>query len=267
MAKFTSAMDVFKLLDKTNCKQCNKPTCLAFAAAVFQGRALLSECPFVDKSVLESHAGKGGKAESRADKDYQMAMTQLKEDIANTDLQKRADILGETFNHDKLTLKVLGKDLSVDSKGNVYTILHVNRWLIPPVFHYILLGKGKTLSQKWVPFKDLEMATDWTRFFEHQCVNLFKKVADSSPSFFEDIIELFNGTPVEKHFDSDISLIIKPLPLLPILICYNHAEEGMDSYLNIFFDVTADKNLPVESIYTLTTGLGRMFEKLAETHG
>jgi len=267
MAKITCAMDIFKLLEKTNCRQCNKPTCLAFAAAVFQGKALLNECPFVDQSILSSHGGSAGKAESRAEQDYQMAMAQLKEDIASTDLQKRAEILGETFSNGRLTVKVLGKDFSVDTEGNVYTIIHMNRWLIPPVFHYVLHGKGIGLTQKWVPFKELEMSRDWTRFFEHQCVNLFKKVADSSPSFFEDIIEVFNGKPVEKHFDSDISLIIKPLPLLPILICYNHAEDGLDSYLNLFFDITADKNLPIESIYTLTTGLGRMFEKLVETHG
>lgn len=267
MAKITSAMDVFKLLEKTNCKQCNKPTCLAFAAAVFQGRAALSECPFIDQSILNIYSEDQGKSESRAEQDYKEALTQLKQQISETDLKIRAKVLGETFAGDKLTLKVLGKDFSVDSMGNVYTIIHANRWLVPPVLHYVLLGEGLPITKKWVPFKELEMSKDWTRFFEHQCVNLFKKVADSSPTFFEDIIEVFNGKPVERHFDSDISLIIKPLPLLPILICYNHSEDGLDSYLNLFFDITADKNLPVESIYTLTTGLGRMFEKLAETHG
>ncbi|BHH83162.1 DUF3786 domain-containing protein [Desulforhopalus sp. 52FAK] len=267
MAKITSAMDVFKLLEKTNCKQCNKPTCLAFAAAVFQSRAALSECPFIDKKTLNIYGEDQGKRESRAEQDYQMALTQLKQEVSVTDLEARAKVLGEKFAGNKLTLKVLGKDFSVDSKGEVSTIIHTNRWLVPPVLHYILQGQGLPVTQKWVPFKELEMSKDWTRFFEHQCVNLFKKVADSNPTFFEDIIDVFNGKPVEKHFDSDISLIIKPLPLLPILICYNHSEEGLDSYLNLFFDITADKNLPVESIYTLTTGLGRMFEKLAETHG
>ena len=54
MEKFNNLMEVFKLLEKTNCKKCNKPTCLAFAAAVFQGQALLSDCPFIDKKILET---------------------------------------------------------------------------------------------------------------------------------------------------------------------------------------------------------------------
>ena len=41
----------------------------------------------------------------------------------------------------------------------------------------------------------------------------------------------------------------------------------MESDLNLFFDTTADKNLPVEDIYTLTKGLAKMFDKLALTYG
>jgi hypothetical protein len=118
-----------------------------------------------------------------------------------------------------------------------------------------------------VPFRELETSKDWARFFEHQCVDAFKKVADTSPAFFEDIVELFNGKPVQNHYDADISLIIHPLPLVPMLICYNHPEDGLESDLNLFFDSTADKNLPVENIYTLATGLANMFKKLAITHG
>jgi len=49
--------------------------------------------------------------------------------------------------------------------------------------------------------------------------------------------------------------------------CYNKPEDGLESDLNLFFDSTADENLPVEDIYTLGTGLAKMFTKLARTHG
>jgi len=39
------ALDVFKLLPKTNCGQCGQPTCLAFAAAVAQAEKEIEECP------------------------------------------------------------------------------------------------------------------------------------------------------------------------------------------------------------------------------
>jgi len=264
MAKFNNPFDVLNLLEKTNCRKCNKPTCLTFAAAVFRGQASLSECPFIDENTLKAY---GDKNESKSDQEYLKVMGQLKENIKLTDLEPRADLLGGKFSNGRLTFKIMGKDFSVDTNGEILTDIHVNHWIAKPVLNYILSGKGLALAETWVPFRELETSKDWSRFFEHQCVRLFKKVADSSPYFFEDIIKLFNGKPVENHYDADISLIIKPLPLLPILICYNHPEDGMESDLNLFFDTTADKNLPIENIYTLTTGLAKMFEKLAATHG
>jgi len=267
MEQFKNTMEVFKLLPKTNCRKCNKPTCLAFAAAVFQGQISLSDCPFVDEGILNMYGTENNKYESKPEQDYLKVMGQLKENIRQTDLASSADLLGETFSNDKLTIKIMGKDFSVDTNGEISTDIHVNHWIAPPVLNYILSGKGVPLTETWVPFRELETSKDWARFFEHQCVKLFKKIADSNPSFFEDLIELFNGKPVENHYDADISLIIKPLPLLPILICYNHPEDGMESDLNLFFDTTADKNLPVGNIYTLVTGLAKMFEKLSATHG
>ncbi|MBB1094263.1 DUF3786 domain-containing protein [Rhodopseudomonas palustris] len=267
MKKFNNTMEVFMLLDKTNCRKCNKPTCLAFAAAVFQGQMSLSECPFVDKEIVKAYGDKNAKSETGAEQDYQKALSQLQEKITQTDLKERAEILGEKFSNNRLTLKIMGKDFSIDTNGRVFTLLHVNHWLTIPVFNYVLYGKGLPLTHTWVPFRELETSKDWARFFEHQCVHLLKKIADSNPSFFEDIIALFNAKPVENHYDADISLVIKPLPLLPILICYNNPEDGLESDLNLFFDSTADKNLPIDKIYTLITGLARMLEKLAKTHG
>ncbi|GAB6144015.1 DUF3786 domain-containing protein [Desulfocicer niacini] len=267
MAKFNNTMEVFKLLEKTNCRKCNKATCLAFAAAVFQGQVSLSDCPYIDEKTLKAYADKDNKRESGPEQDYLKVMAGLKEKIKQTDLASRAGILGGKFSNGRLTIKILGKNLNVDTNGEISTDIHVNPWIAPPVLNYILFGKGLALTETWVPFRELETSMDWSRFFEHQCVKRFKKIADSSPSFFENIIEIFNGKPVENHYDADISLIIKPLPLLPMLICYNNPEEGMESDLNLFFDTTADKNLPIESIYRLGTGLANMFEKLAATHG
>ncbi len=76
MATFKNAMDVFKLLPQTNCRKCNKPTCLAFAAAVFQGQVSLSECPFIDENTIKTY---GDKNESPFEQDYLKAIGQLRE--------------------------------------------------------------------------------------------------------------------------------------------------------------------------------------------
>jgi acetyl-CoA decarbonylase/synthase complex subunit gamma len=42
-----SGIEIFKLLPKTNCKDCGEPTCLAFAMKLAAGKAELSACPHV----------------------------------------------------------------------------------------------------------------------------------------------------------------------------------------------------------------------------
>jgi hypothetical protein len=267
MAEFKNTMEIFKLLEKTNCRKCNKPTCLAFAAAVFQGQVPLKDCPFIGEDILKTYGSQRLEYEPLFEQDYIKTINQLKDRIKEIDLESRAERLGGRFSKGRLVLKIFGKDFGIDKNGGISTDIHVNQWIAPPVLNYVLSSKAIPLTGSWVPFRELETSKDWARFFEHQSVGALKQVADTNPSFFKDIIELFNGRPVQNHYDADVSLMIYPLPLLPMLICYNRPEDGLESDLNLFFDSTADKNLPIENIYTLTTGLANMFKKLAKTHG
>lgn len=52
-----SGLEIYKLLPKTNCKECGFPTCLAFAMQLAAKKASLEKCPYVSenaKQALES---------------------------------------------------------------------------------------------------------------------------------------------------------------------------------------------------------------------
>ncbi|MDB4349347.1 acetyl-CoA decarbonylase/synthase complex subunit gamma [Omnitrophica bacterium] len=52
-----SGLEIYKLLPKTNCKECGFPTCLAFAMQIAAKKAPLDKCPYVSdeaKAKLES---------------------------------------------------------------------------------------------------------------------------------------------------------------------------------------------------------------------
>lgn len=261
-----NAMDVFKLLDKSNCRECGAPTCLAFAAAVFKGEQRLNECPRVDQEVLDQYDGQPV-APKGADANMEAQLAQLKQSVQDIDLTEASKRTGGRCTNGKLTVKIMGKDFSVDAQGNLSSDIHVHNWIAGPFFDYIHNCQGAPISGKWVPFRELENGKDWARFFNHRCEKRLKKVADTYTDLFEDMVHLFNGRPVEHHYQSDISLVLHPLPKLPLLICYWKPEEGMDSDLNVFFDANAEKNLSIGSIYTLGVGLVLMFEKIALRHG
>ncbi len=47
-----TAMDIFKLLPRTNCRDCGQATCLAFAMLIAQKKAKLDECPHVSEEAM-----------------------------------------------------------------------------------------------------------------------------------------------------------------------------------------------------------------------
>jgi hypothetical protein len=265
MIQLTNPMEIFKLLDRSNCKKCNELTCMAFAAAVFKGQRQLIECPHLESRDIPHSAGK---SEGPVTNEQELALTikELKSRLATVDLCAAARKLGASFSNSKLTIKLLGKNFNVDSRGDITTDIHIHPWVTIPVLNHIIQSKGTPVSDKWTALRKLKNGETWYRLFEQRCEKPLKRLADMHTDLFEDLIRVFNGKQVENHYDSDISLVLRPLPKLPILICYSKPEDGLESNLNVFFDSKAEDHLNIESIFFLAVGLVRMFEKIALRH-
>ena len=210
MAHLTSPIEIMELLDVSNCGKCGKRTCLAFAGAVFKGEARLDECPKLDSEVIEQY-GEMESSHISSDQLYQNAMEEAKNKISSIDLTSAAARLEADYANGKLTIKCLGKDVSVDKEGNIITQIHVNRWIAMPVYSYIINGAGLQPSGKWIRFRDLDGDENMLPLFEQRCEKPLKKVADTYTDLFEDMLRIFNGRKVDYHYDADISIILYPL--------------------------------------------------------
>jgi len=52
-----TGLDIYKLLPKTNCKECGLPTCLAFAMKLAQKQTTLDKCPYVSEEAKAALSG------------------------------------------------------------------------------------------------------------------------------------------------------------------------------------------------------------------
>ena len=261
-----NAMEIFQLLDKSNCRGCGEKTCLAFAGAVYRGQKKIDQCPRLDRSVVERYSGDPGDQNTlEANRGEPLEM--MKQQIAGIDLVSAAERTGGRFENGRLTLKILGKDFSVDGQGNLYSDIHINPWVAAPFFDYVLNGKGVYPTGQWVSFRELKNGKDRYPLFQKRCEEAMKQVADIYTDLFDDVVHLLSGRKVERQFQSDISVVLHPLPKVPIMICYWRPDEGLVSSLNIFFDETAGHNLDIGSVFSLGAGLTQMFQKLALRHG
>jgi len=261
-----NAMEIFQLLDKSNCRECGEKTCLAFAGAVFKGKRQLKECPRLDPETIERFSGEP-EDQNAVEQNRDAYLEELKNEIANLDLAQAAKRVEGQFSDDKLTLKVLGKNFSVNTKGNLSTDIHINPWVAIPFLTYILYGKGVPVSGNWVSFREFKQGREGYPLFQKRCEEPLKRVADNYTDLFDDMVHVLSGKQVEEQFESDISVVLHPLPKVPVMVCYWLPEDGLESSLNVFFDQTADKNLDIGSVFTLGVGLSQMFVKIARRHG
>jgi len=261
-----TTIDIYKLLPKTNCKECRANSCFAFAALVFKGDREIDECPYVDKTQTGLLKGSKKRVAS-TDSDQDNLLNSLRKKVSELNLESRAIPTGGIFSNNRLTVKVMGKDFTMDSTGKFFTDIHINPWIAFPFMDYVLNSRGVKPTGTWVPFRELSGGKDRYRLFEQRCEKPLKKLADTFPNLFQDIMELFNGKEVENHYKSDISLVLHPFPLMPMLICYWKPDGKMESELNLFFDITAEENLNIHEISTLATGIVTMFEKIVLKHG
>ncbi|MFH2043705.1 MAG: DUF3786 domain-containing protein [Pseudomonadota bacterium] len=262
-----NTIEILKLLDKSNCRACGFATCLVFALAVFKGEKNLGDCPKVDPEIAKEYCSTAPPKSGTSMEIQEDGIVQLQKQISEIDLALAADRTGGRYIRGQLIIKVLGKDFHVNSQGQLSSDIHINQWVAGPVLNYVLKAQGVSPDDTWVPLRELERGKEWDNFFVKRCEEPLKKIADTYTDFFKDLVYIFNGKQVQNHYQSDVSIVLHPLPKVPLLICYWKAEEGLPSTLNLFFDVNVEKNLPIESVYTIGTGLAVMFGKLALRHG
>jgi len=260
-----NAMEIYKLLQGTNCRECLLPTCLAFAVAVFSGERRLRDCPYVDGGIVERFEEQS-RNRTTLEREQEQALEPLKREVAAIDFSLSAERLRATLSGDKLIIKCLGKDFIVCPDGSIISDCHVHAWVTVPLLSYVISCSGKTVSGEWVRFRELENGVTWGPLFADPFEKPLKQIADAHTELFETMTHIFNGRPAVSGIAADFSIALYPLPRVPILICYWKAEDGLESRLNVFVDRTAVDNLEIESIFTLCVGLVRMFERVTDSH-
>ncbi len=265
MSAFKNPMDIYKILNKSNCRQCKVPTCMAFAALVFKGEKTLASCPHLDSDLLERFTEVTIERNTPEQNQEEM-LQQLKSKITGVDFPAAATRLGAQLVGDKLMIKCLGKNFFVSNQGDIDSECHINAWLTVPLLNYIVSSKGNDLQGNWVTFAQLKEGKDWNRFFQRRCEEPLKQIADADERLFFDIAQIFGGAKQNDGSSADWSLIIHPLPNIPFLIRYWNPEDDFESDLKLFFDKSTDFNLNVEAIYLLARGIVEMFKLIMLKH-
>lgn len=265
MPRFKTPLEIYALLPRTNCGDCGTATCLAFAAAVLKDEKNPRNCPHLDTgSVLLKEGNVERQVNMERIREEQLA--ELRAMVTRADILSRTDLLGGRREADRLVITCLGKDFAVGPDGSISSQCHTHAWFALPLFDYILRSTGADPTGRWIPFRELPHGKTWAPLFARRCEQPLQQIADRYRELFGDLVSMFSGFSSRRLLDSDIAVVLRPFPKVPVLVCYWMPEEGMGSKLHIFFDETAEQNLSVESLFALGAGIARMLERIMYTH-
>ena len=122
MIKLKTPLEVYKLLQKSNCGQCGIATCLAFAAAVIKQEKQLAACPHVESDIQRRYDG-NIEQQVNIEKIQERTFKDLQERIKAIDIVSRAELLGARSTGSTIVVTCLGKDFEVDGRGRVLSLL------------------------------------------------------------------------------------------------------------------------------------------------
>jgi hypothetical protein len=256
-------LEIYKRLNKTNCRDCGVPTCMAFALAVINGEKNIEDCPHLDAKAIREIAGRIVKIDR--DKDVESAIDPLKKAISGVDFSAVEKGLGAKLVGDRLRINCLGKDFFMDKKGNLESAVHINTWIMMPLLKYIKTGGNRRLSGKWISFEELKKGNTMEQYFKRRCEEPLRQLADSHTDIFFDLLNIF-GAKSLTGFSADYARVIHPLPKVPFLILYWKPEEHFESKLKVLLDSSANAYLDAHSIYVLSRGIVEMFKQILSKH-
>lgn len=265
-----SALQLFKLLPRTNCGECGYPTCLAFATQVVVEGADLTSCPYLSEEARalagtiqrQQEKGVGRKRDNLA-----IALKFLQEKVAPVDLAAAAPGLGAVYGEEDgrpfLSFSYFYRPVQVFKDEVRYGQgFAPNPWDPILLYNYVTSGGRRPPCGKWVKFPELPNSVSKTKTLLRLQNQLAEAVTGRVAAFVRTAREL-GGEPINVTPDATFQFIFQPLPRIPLLLVFHEAEpeENFAAEAHFLFDAQVMDYLDLESLLFLVE---RLMDQLLE---
>ncbi len=293
-------VDIYKDLPRTNCGDCGKGACFAFATAVYLEAFPLERCPHLGEvSRREMEARLDGSREAGAGRrpsSSEQALRSLLAALSDADLAESAAASGAE--HVPGSAPGVEEAVIVRFLGAMYRVTRLDVTAEtgdpPSVWVKVLLliyltratesarasGRGAGAPERaptagaegataaaWLGYRDLPNTLSKAQTFEACVARIAERFADAAPAL-ETAATAIGGRRVDAG-PADIGYRIDVLPRVPMLLLVWHPEEGFPAHGSLLLDRSALDYLDQEALVFAAEALvGRLLgEDLSELVG
>ncbi len=250
-----SAVEIYKLLPKTNCGACGLPNCFGFAAKVAAGMASISACATLSEEVKQALAAEErGRPGSRGTV-YEQALAALRPRVAALDFDRVAGVL----------------DLGLTDDGGLDVLFLNERYLVGKdgitgpdgseplpfiailIMNHLCMPSPPPLSGEWITFSSVPASHAKDKAWAAHVEEVIARQYAGNTAGLKEACEKAGGRPAAAAGRHDAAYEFRFFPHYPALLLFNDAvpDEDFPAQARLLLDRNVDKLLDIESIVVL----------------
>jgi hypothetical protein len=250
-----TAVEIYKLLPKTNCGACGMPACFGFAAKVAAHMASIADCPNLSAAAKETVlAGEAGRRDSPGTV-YEQTLEALRPKIKALDFHKVAALFGATTTGpDSLSITFLNEKFIVTKEKVLNESGKEPRpWISILIYNHLCMPDPPAPSGEWITFSAVPAAhakdKAWAGHVEDEIARHFSgDIAGLCAA-----CEMMGGKKAGAKGGHDAAYEFRFFPHYPALLLFYDVvpEEDFPAQCKLLLDRNAPHYLDIESMVVL----------------
>ncbi len=250
-----TAVEIFKLLPKTNCGTCGTPTCFGFAAKVAAGMASISACASLSAAAREALVRAEPERKGSPGTVYEQALEALRPKFRALDLPHVAAVFGAVLTGpDSLEIPFLNvryrvtKDRITDEGGReplpFISIL---------IYNHLCMRDPPAPSGEWTTFSSVPASHAKDKAWASHVEEVIAQHFSGDVEGLRAACERMGGVKAEVKGNHDAAYAFRFFPRYPALLLFYDAvpDEDFPAQCKLLLNKHVDRYLDIESIVVL----------------
>jgi uncharacterized protein DUF3786/putative Fe-S cluster protein len=250
-----TAVEIYKLLPKTNCGKCGLSSCMGFAAKLASRQAKADDCPAMTELAREVlHEDDAGLRQSPGTV-YEQALKSLRPKVETLDFPKTARLFGATLaGPDCLELMFLNETYLITKERVLDSACREPRpWVSILIYNHLCMPDPPPPAEEWITFGSVPASHAKDKAWVGHVEEVIAKHFADNTAGLKAACERLGGVKAEVRGNHDAAYEFRFFPHYPVLLLFYDAvtDENFPAQCKLLLDKTAPRYLDIESIVVL----------------
>jgi hypothetical protein len=250
-----TAVDIYKLLPKTNCGKCGLASCMGFAAKLATNQAKIDDCQTMAKTVRETLRREQSNGHESRGTVFEQTLGALQPRVRALDFARIASVFGATLiAPDRLAITFLNQRYVVTKEKIVDAArIEPSPWISILIYNHLCMPDPPAPSGEWITFSSVPASHAKDKAWAGHVEDVIAGHFSGNVAALKAACERFGGKQSGMSETHDAAYEFRFSPHYPALLLFDDAmpEEQFPAQCRMLLDSTAPRYLDIESIVVL----------------